>query len=341
MWVYERDTLRFLEVSDGAVRQYGYSRAEFLEMTTQALRPAGCRYRRCPRYCSYWSAAASAPPRWRPMSARMAPWFRSRSAPMCWSTRGGRAPGGRARRERGLSLCEELAYSGAARSRDRPGQSELLRQRAEEAFEGARKTQRRVALVRMELDQIEQVTERFGVAAIDACLKQVGLWLTRRVRGMDTVARTSKKEFTLVLAELDDDFDLYRVATALLKVFSEPALVQGVPVPLSASLGIAVYPEDAQDLRTAMPRRPRSPCSGPRPPAGTASHSSRPRAANAPSSISICATRSSTRASICTTSRSAPRTAPSARWRHCCGCPARTRDSSPRTASSPSPKRPA
>jgi diguanylate cyclase (GGDEF)-like protein len=123
----------------------------------------------------------------------------------------------------------------------------LLQQRADEAFEGATQTQRRVAIVRMELDQVEQLTERFGAAARDACLKQVSSWLMRRVRGMDTVARTSEKEVTLILAELDHDFDLYRVATALLKVFSKPAIVQGVAVPLSASLGIAVYPEDAQD----------------------------------------------------------------------------------------------
>jgi diguanylate cyclase (GGDEF)-like protein len=120
--------------------------------------------------------------------------------------------------------------------------------RAREAFEHADKTQRRVAVVRMELDQIEQVSEQFGQAARDSCLQQVATWLTRRVRGMDTVARTGDREFTLILAELDDDFDLYRVATALLKVFAKPALVEGKAVPLSATLGIAVYPDDATEF---------------------------------------------------------------------------------------------
>lgn len=90
--------------------------------------------------------------------------------------------------------------------------------------------------------------KQFGLQARDSCLQQVGTWLTRRVRGMDTVARTGDKEFTLILAELDDDYDLYRVATALLKGFAEPAFVEGVAVPLSASLGIAVYPDDAQEF---------------------------------------------------------------------------------------------
>ena len=39
MWIYERRTLRFLEVSDGAVRLYGYTRDEFLEMTARDIGP--------------------------------------------------------------------------------------------------------------------------------------------------------------------------------------------------------------------------------------------------------------------------------------------------------------
>src|SRR5690349_1600759 len=40
MWVYDLETLRFLAVNDAAVRHYGYSRAEFLEMTLRDIRPA-------------------------------------------------------------------------------------------------------------------------------------------------------------------------------------------------------------------------------------------------------------------------------------------------------------
>src|ERR1700680_554462 len=39
MWIYDRKTMRFLEVSEGAVRQYGYTREEFLGMTMRELRP--------------------------------------------------------------------------------------------------------------------------------------------------------------------------------------------------------------------------------------------------------------------------------------------------------------
>jgi PAS domain S-box-containing protein len=39
MWVYDLTTLRFLAVNDAAVRHYGYSRAEFLDMTIKDIRP--------------------------------------------------------------------------------------------------------------------------------------------------------------------------------------------------------------------------------------------------------------------------------------------------------------
>src|SRR5205807_6833332 len=39
MWVYDRDTLEFLAVNDAAVRNYGYSRKEFLQQTIRDIRP--------------------------------------------------------------------------------------------------------------------------------------------------------------------------------------------------------------------------------------------------------------------------------------------------------------
>jgi two-component system, cell cycle sensor histidine kinase and response regulator CckA len=39
MWIFDRETLAFLEVNDAAVRQYGYSRAEFLAVTILCIRP--------------------------------------------------------------------------------------------------------------------------------------------------------------------------------------------------------------------------------------------------------------------------------------------------------------
>ncbi|HWZ51771.1 MAG TPA: EAL domain-containing protein [Granulicella sp.] len=241
MWIYDRRTMRFLEVSEGAVRQYGFTREEFLEMTIRELRPTvvlldgqdiAIRGRRRGRLWTHVRKNGS------PVLVQI------RSNALVYN---GRV----ARLVVASDVSDSLNPPAELRLHDRAtGMAHpwLLEQRAREVFASAQQTKRRVAIVRLELDQVEQVRERFGAIGLDVCLKQVETWLRRRVRGMDTVARTGEKEFTLILAELADDFDLYRVATALLQVFAQPASVEGVAVPLSASLGIAVYPEDEREF---------------------------------------------------------------------------------------------
>ncbi len=245
MWICDPETLRLREVSEGAVAQYGYSREELLALTMHDL------------------ASASVP------EPAAAPLDHSDGASLVEH-----------RRKDGTSLLvrlytNELSWSGspsllvvACEVTGRMRQQELkdsatdnpmgsiaavsapatplLHERAAEAFRNADRSKKRVAVVRLDLDQFEEVNLRFGREAGDACLLEAGNWLTRRVRGMDTVARMEGKEFTVILAELDDDYDLYRVATALLKVFAQPISVEGIPIQLSASLGIAVYPDDGR-----------------------------------------------------------------------------------------------
>jgi diguanylate cyclase (GGDEF)-like protein/PAS domain S-box-containing protein len=248
MWICDRETQRFLEVSRGATREYGYTREEFLEMTAGQLRAAGdCEQHAMPECCEQAGCSLKQGNRVTHVRKDGSPVFMQISSnALVYNGRVARLVVARDLGER-LNLCAELTR---LTLHDRTGiaNSRMLLQRAQEAFENANKTQRRVAVVNMELDEIELEEERLGPEAREACMQQVASWLTRRVRGMDTVARTGAKEFTLILAELDDDFDLHRVATALLKVFAEPALVEGVAVPLSATLGLAVYPEDAQEF---------------------------------------------------------------------------------------------
>jgi diguanylate cyclase (GGDEF)-like protein len=123
-----------------------------------------------------------------------------------------------------------------------------LEQRTQEALTHADRRRRRVAVVSMDIDHFDEVADRYGDAACETCVERVEYWLHRRVRGMDTVARTGLHGFTVVLAELDDHYDIYRVAEALLKIFAEPVEVGDQAIVLTASVGIAVYPEDGREF---------------------------------------------------------------------------------------------
>jgi diguanylate cyclase (GGDEF)-like protein/PAS domain S-box-containing protein len=250
MWIYDRQTLRFLEVSAGAVRQYGYSRDEFLAMTAHELRPVG-EAGLTEELAEHCNGGEPGEKRGRLRTHRRKDGslvvVQVSSNALLYEGRVARLVVAKDVGER-LNLYAKLEQLTLHDRATGMANSTLLEQRAVQAFESANKIKRRVAIVRMELDQAEQLGERYGQSARDSCLGQVVTWLTRRVRGMDTVARTGGNEFTLILSELDDDFDLYRLATALLKVFAEPAVVDEVPVALSASLGIAVYPEDGLEF---------------------------------------------------------------------------------------------
>lgn len=244
MWIYDVSTLRLLEVSDGAVEQYGYTRDELLNMTTSDLLPVA------------ELSGSVAPPRdyldRKPLTTHIRKdgtplLIRLCSNDLTYNGKAARLVVACDVTER-ITLHHELTQRALSDAATGLPSMRLLEERAAEAFEHADRSKRRVAVVRLDLDQFEEVNLRFGRGAGDACLRQVASWLTRRVRGMDTVARNVGKEFTVILAELDDDYDLYRVATALMKIFAEPISVEGLSVQLSASLGIAVYPDDGRSF---------------------------------------------------------------------------------------------
>src|SRR5436853_7047470 len=76
--------------------------------------------------------------------------------------------------------------------------------------------------------------------------------LTNCVREDDTVARLGGEEFTMILAELRQPEDAIGVAQKILDAVQQPMIVAGMTIELSASIGIALYPEDGFDVETLL-----------------------------------------------------------------------------------------
>lgn len=123
----------------------------------------------------------------------------------------------------------------------------LLEQRTNQALTSARTNSHRAAIICLDLDRFKQVNDWYGHVIGDECLKRVGTMLTRRLRGMDTVARTGGEEFTLVLGEVESVASAGIVAKALLQVFSVPMEIEGHQILLGASMGVAVYPDHGSE----------------------------------------------------------------------------------------------
>jgi diguanylate cyclase (GGDEF)-like protein len=137
----------------------------------------------------------------------------------------------------------------------------LLVQQMIRALASARERGHRAAILCLTIDRFQQANDGHGQVVRDKCLKRVATMLTRRLRGMDTVARTGEEEFTIVLCEVESVGAAGIVAKALLELFAIPLEVEQRPILLCASIGGAVYPDHGareiqlwQDANAAMRR---------------------------------------------------------------------------------------
>src|SRR5712691_9733920 len=118
--------------------------------------------------------------------------------------------------------------------------------KAERAGEG-------MALLTLDLDRFKEVNDTFGHQLGDKLLQQVGLRLRQSVCAAAAVARLGGDEFAVFLS-LADEASARQVASALCAALEEPFLVEGYPLHVEASMGIALYPTHGNDPLTLFRR---------------------------------------------------------------------------------------
>ncbi len=123
----------------------------------------------------------------------------------------------------------------------------LFQDRLSNTLERARRTGSQAALLLIDLDRFKMVNDTVGHHIGDELLKHVGQLFAGRIRRTDTVARTGGDEFSVVLEEPVDRADAMRVARNLMELLDSPILLEGISVQVGASVGIAIFPDDAGD----------------------------------------------------------------------------------------------
>jgi diguanylate cyclase (GGDEF)-like protein/PAS domain S-box-containing protein len=125
---------------------------------------------------------------------------------------------------------------------------QLLADLAAQALAAAARANARVALLAVDLDRFNLVNDALGHAAGDALLRAVAERLAGALRRDDVLGRVGEDEFVLLWSGLRDCAEAAALARRIQGILAPPFTVEGCTLGVSASVGIAVYPEDGRDF---------------------------------------------------------------------------------------------
>lgn len=120
----------------------------------------------------------------------------------------------------------------------------LFRDRLLQEIRRAERSNHVMALFFIDLDRFKEVNDTLGHDCGDKLLIQAGERISNCVRRSDSVARLGGDEFTVLLPELPDKLRTQEVALAIIQVLASPFLLDSGEASISASIGIAYYPDD-------------------------------------------------------------------------------------------------
>jgi diguanylate cyclase (GGDEF)-like protein/PAS domain S-box-containing protein len=116
----------------------------------------------------------------------------------------------------------------------------------------ARRNQRKLTVMLLDLDHFKDVNDTLGHSVGDQLLQVVGDRLISLLRKSDTIARMGGDEFMLILPETAQEEDAVRIAVKILEAFRKPFGFDGHEISVTTSIGIAMYPDDGEDADTLM-----------------------------------------------------------------------------------------
>jgi diguanylate cyclase (GGDEF)-like protein/PAS domain S-box-containing protein len=123
----------------------------------------------------------------------------------------------------------------------------LFSDRLTVALAAARRKRKHVAVVALDLDYFKQVEQKFGPSIAERILKRLAVRLEEAVRIEDNVARFGSDEFGLMLVDFGDEENCAVIVQRILDSVSAPFLFDGNEIPVNASAGIAMFPNDGAE----------------------------------------------------------------------------------------------
>ncbi len=139
----------------------------------------------------------------------------------------------------------------------------MMIEQLERVLGRAEQTQETVGVLFLDLDRFKRINDTLGTVFGDSVLKAIAERLFQRLRCTDSVGRPQRAdavelsrlggdEFAIVLKGMDSSDGATQVARRILETLREPLTVDGRLLELTASIGIALYPDDGRDPETLL-----------------------------------------------------------------------------------------
>ena len=128
----------------------------------------------------------------------------------------------------------------------------LYRDRLEQSLARAKHHGHHVAVMTLHIDKLKEINSIHGQHTGDLLLRAAARQLHDLVREGDTVARASSSVFNIALADMAHTGDVIMVARKLTNAFAEPILVEGIEFFVGVHIGIAIYPDDSDNIDTVL-----------------------------------------------------------------------------------------
>ncbi|WP_424191544.1 EAL domain-containing protein [Ampullimonas aquatilis] len=149
---------------------------------------------------------------------------------------------------------DQLSYLAHFDTLTRLPNRSLMQDRLAQAIAQAHRNGDKLAIMYIDLDRFKVVNDSLGHQVGDELLKTVANRIRSCTREGDTVSRQGGDEYTVLLPNVTQLEAVATVAQKILRELSSPFEVQGQEVYISASIGITIYPDDAQQINELMRR---------------------------------------------------------------------------------------
>lgn len=246
MWVYDLSSLKFLAVNDAAVKQYGYSRDEFLSMTIKDIRPT----EDVPRLleniakvnygldeAGYWQHVTK--------DGRLIQ-VEIKSHVMTFDGKRSELVLANNISER-IRVETQLAHLSHHDALTGLPNRTLLKDRLSVALFYKKQVSGHLSLLCLNIDRFKNINDVFGHDFGDMTLCQVAERLKLCIENSDTVSRVGGDEFLILLPDTTDCQSAARTARNILFSLQNPIQIDNKSIVLNSNIGIACYPEHGDD----------------------------------------------------------------------------------------------